>query len=110
MMDRMQDYLIRAGEELGIRVIVPFELLMDSGRLLSADALLPDLGAPKGTIVLRSSDEVSRVAAELEKLGYTYSVFGEPLPGEEYDVDSYKEMFSDWGWAAESERKPRWMT
>jgi hypothetical protein len=106
--NRLQEYLLRAGRELGIRVIVPFELELDSGTL-SADALLPDLGNPKGTIVSHTYEDLHPFGNELGKLGYGVSVYGVPPPTEEYDVESYKEMFKEWGWASDEKRRPEWM-
>ena len=108
-MNKLQAYLVRAGNELGIQVIAPFELKLESGARLCAEALLPQLGAPKGTVVIQSYDEIRHIADELKKLGYTFSSFGEPLPNEDYDVEGYMEMFRDWGWASDEERKPDWM-
>ncbi len=108
-MNKMQDFLIRAGNELGLRVIIPFSLKLPSGQMLSAEALLPELGFSNGMIVSQSSDDFHNYGKELEKLGYGMSVYDEPLPSEEFDLASYVEMFSDWGWGNTNERKPDWM-
>ena len=97
-MNKMQEYLVRAGNDLGIRVIVPFELELNSGRKLKVEALLPDIGYSKGMIVSQSSKGALDIIQELKNLGYGYTVYDEPLPDEVYDVKSYKEMFIDWGW------------
>lgn len=109
MMNKLRGYLLRAGDDLGIKVIVPFILLLKSGRKLSAEALLPELGAPNGTIVCKSTDDYLEILNEIKNEGYTCSSFGEPLSNEEYDVESYKEMFLDWGWTSKERPKPEWM-
>jgi len=45
----------------------------------------------------------------LQNMGYGYSVLDDPLHSEEFDLESYVEMFSDWGWGNVNERKPDWM-
>lgn len=106
-MNKTQGFLLRARKDLGLRVIIPFELHLDSKRKLSAEALLPDLGYPNGTIVSQSSDNFLALVEELGALRYGLSVYGEPSPNEEYDVESYKDMFIEWGWGSKNE-KPSW--
>jgi hypothetical protein len=108
-MNKLQDYLVRAGNDLGITVVAPFTLILDSGRKLSAEALLPELGAPQGTIVFQSSNDYWEIVGDIKKLGYTCSAFDEPSPEEAYDVESYREMFIDWGWTSKEKPKPEWM-
>jgi len=108
-MNKMQEHLLRAGKELGLKVIAPFELTLPSGRKLVADVLLPDLGHPKGTIVTQSSDDWDNYRKELRTLGYGISSYGEPPPSEDFDLEGYAEMFSEWGWGNVNERKPDWM-
>ncbi len=107
-MNKMQEYLLRSGKELGIKVIVPFELSLASGKKLSAEALLPELGYPNGMIVSQSSTNYLAICDELKKLGYGLSVYAEPSHA--YNVENYKEMFSDWGWSGDKAKKPDWMT
>jgi hypothetical protein len=107
-MNKMQEFLLRAGRDLNIQVVAPFELVLDSGKKISAEALFPQLGAPKGTIVYQSINSYQEILDEIKKMGYTCSVFGEPLPNEEYDPESYKEMFTEWGWTGENNKKPAW--
>ena len=109
-MNKMQEHLLRAGNELGLRVITPFQLRLDSGRIFLAEALLPDLGGyPNGMIVGQSLDNYVAICAELKKLGYGLSVYGEPPPTEAYDIEGYKEMFIEWGWSGDKAKKPDWM-
>ena len=108
-MNRLQEYLARAGNDLGIQVIAPFEITVGAGKRLLAEALLPQLGASKGMLVVRSYDDIQNISNEVTKLGYGYSVLDEPLPNEDYDLESYEEMFTDWGWASESKTRPDWM-
>jgi hypothetical protein len=108
-MNKMQEHLLRAGNELGIKVIVPFELSLASGKKLSAEALLPELSNPKGIIVSQSMTDFLAICDELKKLGYGLSVYAEPSSNEKYDVENYKEMFIEWGWSGDKAKKPDWM-
>jgi hypothetical protein len=108
-MTKLQNDLKRACKELGLTIKVPFHLTVRPGKKISAQALLPQLGAPKGMIVVNDFDDLRGVTSELLCMGYGYSTLDEPSPSEQFDLESYVEMFSDWGWGNLSERKPDWM-
>jgi hypothetical protein len=76
---------------------------------IHAQALIPQLGAEKGMIVVNRLDELGGVESELVNTGYGYSVLDEISPLEDYKLDSYVGMFSDWGWGLREEEKPAWM-
>lgn len=107
-MNKMQEHLLRAANELGIKVIIPFELNLGSGRRLLGEALFPELSNPKGIIISQSFDNFLSFCDELKQLGYGLSVYAEPSPNEEYDVEGYKEMFVEWGWSGDKAKKPDW--
>lgn len=45
-----------AAQELGVRLIAPFELRADDGKPLSCTGLLPDFGGEKGTVIIGDQD------------------------------------------------------
>jgi len=108
-MTRLQFAINRACQELGLTIVVPFTLMLDQQVQINSQALLPQLGASKGMMVVNHFDELRGMADDLVNAGYGYSVLEEPLPKEEYDLDVYMEMFSDWGWGATNEKKPTWI-
>lgn len=108
-MTRLQSVLQRACQDLSLSADIPFILTLQDGVQINAQALIPRLGGPNGMIVVNRSDELCGMANALLNLGYGYSVLDDPSPSEQYDLDSYVEMFSDWGWGAINERKPDWM-
>jgi hypothetical protein len=108
-MNLMQEFFLRAATELQLRVEINFVILLPDGRQVVAQARFPDLGAPKGIVVFRSEAEVAFARREIVALGYGDSIMGEPLPDAEFDLESYAEMFADWGWIGPPEKKPSWM-
>jgi hypothetical protein len=106
-MNRLQAFLVRAANDLGLEVKVPFEVILPSGQKVMAEVLLPQLGAPKGMLVFQS--DVWDISGALEKLGFACSMYDEPPPEEIFDLESYREMFSEWGWTADTPSKPKWM-
>jgi hypothetical protein len=92
-----------------LRIELQFELVLGEGRVVRTVARLPDLGAPMGMLIVRSYDEIATCSKELISAGYGYSVLDEPSPGEEFDSQSFRTMFRDWGWSGELGKKPGWM-
>mgnify|MGYP000343441042 CR=1 FL=1 len=108
-MTNLQSFLEQACQELGMTIVMPFLLTVREGIQINAQALLPQLGAINGMIIVNHYDELRGIASELPSMGYGYSVLDEPLRSEDFDLESYVEMFSDWGWGKVNERKPDWM-
>lgn len=107
-MNRLLTTLERACKELELSIVAPFSLKI-SNIELRAVALLPQLGGPKGMIILGNNNEYPDFGVEILKLGYSYSTLDEPLSGEIFDLEVYIEMFSDWGWGWAEASKPAWM-
>ena len=97
-MTPLQDWLIAAGTACGIPVVAPFALLLPSGAVVKASALLMGLGDAKGMLIFHTFDEIRELSEEIRDAGYGYSTLSEPDSGEPLDLDSFKEMFRDWGW------------
>lgn len=106
-MTNLQAELRKACRELQLRIVVPFNLKIDD-KDVHAQALVPELGGRNGMIVVTRFDELQGLGPKLLELGYGYTVLEEPFADEEFDLTSYAEMFSDWGWGAEGKR-PDWM-
>ena len=110
MMNQMQEWMVRAAEDLGIRIVVGYVAQLSDGISCSTQALFPDLGGALGTLVFDSALELNAsIRNALVAQGFSISTFSEPLPNEQFDLESYAEMFSEWGWTNEILKKPAWM-
>ena len=110
-MNRMQEWLARAAQELGVRIFSAYVAVLSNGKQIPTQALFPDLGGTFGTLVFDSTDVLDPEARrDLVAQGYSISTFSEPLPTEEFDLESYTEMFSEWGWTSNAMQKPAWMS
>lgn len=96
-MNKQQQFLKQACEELGVEIALNHEVKLASGNTVVAQALVRNIGAPRGMLVFASTEDIKNSSPELLSLGYGYTVYALPLPEEEFDLDSYKEMFDDWG-------------
>jgi|CXWL01.1.fsa_nt_gi hypothetical protein len=108
-MTRLQSYFAKACGVLGLRVEIPFQLKFTDGSQISAQVLFPQLGAPRGTIIVTLFAELKGKEKELAEMGFSYSVMGEPLSDVDYEVGDCIETFSEWGWGSTGEKKPDWM-
>jgi hypothetical protein len=108
--NQMQQWLARAAEELGVRALIGYVVTLSDGRQLLSQALFPDFGSALGTLVFRSQDEIDAgIRYQLLAMGFGMSTFSEPLQNEEFDIDSYREMLSEWGWTSEGRKRPDWL-
>lgn len=110
MNKRMLDALRHVANELELRIVAPFGIRLPSGLELTAEALFPDFGAPNGTVVIESRSRVAGVGSELKKLHYTLSSFRAPLEGQEVNIQSYADMFREWGWSSGERQPPSWLS
>jgi len=96
----------RACAELGLEIIAPFDLEIDENLTIHFAALLPQLGGEKGMLVAAKYDE-----EKFQRIGpeYGYSCFDVHNETGRYNVESFKETFSDWGWNSTETEKPDWM-
>jgi hypothetical protein len=95
----------RAAEVLHIRIVVPANVISPDGVSFEFACLLPDFGAPKGTLLDTTwSREATSVAISF---GYTLSTMlaETRLP---FEVASYKDCLLDWGWTATDRAPPSW--
>lgn len=108
-MTRLQADLQRAARELGLRIVTPYVLDLRPGVRIHAAALLTQLGAPQGMVIVERFEELAGLGDELTEAGFGYSVLCAPPPSEAFDLNSFIELFSDWGWGAADEARPDWL-
>jgi hypothetical protein len=108
-MTRLQSELAKVCGELGLRIVIPFKLALSEGKEIVAKALIPQLGARNGTLIVTDFSDLQGKEDELRSAGYTASVLTEPINQKDYELNGCIEMFSEWGWEAKDEPKPDWL-
>jgi len=106
-MSKQRDFLLRAATELGLRVEANPTIKLPREQHVVAWVRFPDLGTKRGMFVL-SSTLSTGVMEELLSRGFPASFLPEPGAGEAFDLDRYKILFQEWGWASPAKR-PAWM-
>ncbi len=97
-MTRLENDLIRACEALGIKIDLGFKLSCPNGHEVRSIARLPHVGAASGMLVVGTFEEVEDHREYLDSEGFGYSVLDQPGDKEVFDLESYREMFCEWGW------------
>lgn len=108
-MNKQQEFLVRACAELDLEISIGDSIEISSGAFVYPLAHIKDVGGKRGTVIFSTFDNIGVPTSDLIDSGYSYSVYSSPAAEEEFDLDSYLEMFVDWGWAGSEEKKPSWM-
>ena len=107
-MTYLQLHLKRACQDLNLTAVVPFTISLGND-VIYAQALIRELGYPKGMLVVNKVEDLKQKEKDILDLGYGYSVLDEPRNEAEYIEQDFIEMFSDWGWNGSSKNKPDWL-
>jgi hypothetical protein len=110
-MNKMQEHLLAAAEALSLRIELNPSLTLASGKVLTFDALFPDLSNPNGIFVFDSDGRPFLDPAddrEIGEKGFGVSSWAGPKD-DEVDLQSYVEVFSEWGWTGDEGKRPEWM-
>ena len=95
---RREQELAKACGALGICLDIGFALRCPNGHVIRSIARVRDVGATNGMLIVGSSDDVWEYRAYLDTAGFGFSVLGEPVDNEAFDIEGYRDMFLDWGW------------
>lgn len=98
----------KAAGPLGLDVVAPFSVTLASGTQVHAEVLVRDFGATEGMLIVQEFDEIVLLQGELLAAGFGYSVIRESPEGEPFDLESFKEVLRDWGWAGSPASPPPW--
>jgi hypothetical protein len=99
-MTRLADWFVQAGAILGRPVEPNFMLLLSDGRKLNSVVRVLDVGAKNGMLVFEDYEFIRKDLAEFAALEYGFSIMDESSSDEEFDFESFKEVFADWAGGA----------
>jgi hypothetical protein len=110
-MSRLQTAWRVAAKELGLDVVMPFEL---KARTFSirAEILLRNFGSPKGMLIVSDYRVIEPVRDQVIALGYGFATMTEPeqdWPFTQDEKEAFIEMLDDWCWSGKPEETPAWL-
>lgn len=98
-----------AASDLGLDLVVPYCLVLDSGIELNALFLVKDFGSPKGMLIFSHYEQIESCSDYVLSAGYGFAVLDMPSESEVYDRDEFIEVLLDWGWSGEDKKRPDWV-
>ena len=104
-MTAFQEYWLRAAQQFGLKVQIPFHVELDGERLV-APVLLEEFGAPRGMVLVTQYQDIALVSERLVDAGFGYSCLSESL-GTDIDNEGLFEILRDWGWSGTGDA-PSW--
>ena len=96
-MTKKQEFLKNACDQCGLDIQLNVEVATLSGSNATADAVISQSNGLRMFIFEITPDRT--VLQKLREQGDGCSSFGEPLANEKFDLDSYVEMFREWGFS-----------
>lgn len=103
---KMQAEWEEARDDLGLDLIIPFDLDLGNDVTIHADLLVKNFGCPNGMIVVREYAAIKKYLSQIDELNYGFSLLEGQGP---YDRESKIEMLSEWGWAGPIAEAPPWI-
>ena len=94
-----------AQTDLGIRVVAPFEITIESGEAV-IEVFIPNFGGPNGAVAL--SNATSHYRKSLAAMGFFASILFPPYRS--YSRERFIDTLNDWQWFGPAEEKPDWYT
>lgn len=103
----MQAHWEQARDDLGLDLIIPFDLDLGTDVTIHAELLVRNFGGGNGTLVVKEYGAVKNHSAQISELDYGYSVLDESQ--DPYDRATMIEMLSEWGWTGPTSEVPQWI-
>ncbi len=103
-MTTLEIWLVQACQASNLQVDLGFLAAIGDRKTIQSVARIRGLGAVNGMLIFRHYDEVRSCLNDVRQAGYGFSVLDEPRDDEAFDLQSYQEMFRDWGWSGPDEK------
>lgn len=103
-MTKLENWLVQACLASKLQVDLRFLAAIGDCKTIQSVARIRGLGAANGMLILRHYDEVRFYLNDVRQSGYGFSVLDEPRDDEAFDLQSFQEMFRDWGWSGADEK------
>lgn len=104
--------MIKASELLGLSCIQNYIVRLEGGAEVVADCYMPNFSNSSGILIYDSAhyEAYTKHRDELIQMGFggsSWDLYDEDLAS--FDLEGFKEMFSEWGWTGDEHLKPDWI-
>jgi hypothetical protein len=104
---KLQAIWEEARDDLGLDLVIPFDLELGNGATIHADVLVKNFGCPNGMIVVSEYGAIEKSLPQIDELDYGFSVLD--WSRDPYDRAGMIDMLSEWGWAGPASEVPQWV-
>lgn len=109
-MTNLQAKLVAVCQILGLVIELDVPVILPSGHTLHPEARIAHLGSALGMLVFRDGQYDYDLIRTLCDTEYGFTQLTPPSDPTEYDLEVCIEMFSEWGWAGDPDKRPAWMS
>jgi hypothetical protein len=99
---------VKACSELGLSCQLLPEIEVSSTQRLAPLAVISNVGGKNGMLIFIRYSDIEPFLEEVRNRGFGFSVLSELGRNEMFDLETYKEMFRDWGWSGPADKRPGW--
>src|SRR5262245_45568757 len=96
----------RAADDLGLKIVTPFEFIPPSGHRVFVPVLLREFGARHGMLITENYGSIESSVDEIISSGFGFSVITLPA---NYNRESLIAVLRDWSWSGASDQMPLWL-
>jgi hypothetical protein len=107
-MNGLQSALSLACAQLGLDIQFDKTLSFENQSCIEAPAHILNIGAPKGMLIFTDAAAMWPFREAIRAAGYGYSVLDNRPDDRASDICAFADVFKDWGWSGEAEKKPAW--
>lgn len=98
-MTKLEKWLIKTRQASNLKIDYGFIAIIGDNNQIQSVARIHGIGGMNGMLIFRHYDKVRAYVDEVKRAGYGFSVLDEPGDEESFDLQSFQEMFRDWGWS-----------
>jgi hypothetical protein len=95
----LEEHIHLACQALGLHATIGFTVQLAGVPDIRSVAMVSGVGDENGMLIFRHWADVEPVADRVASLGYGYSVMDDPGSDEPFNLEAWKDVFLDWGWA-----------
>jgi hypothetical protein len=104
----LQTALSLACAQLGLDIQFDKILSFENQSCIEVPTHILNLGGPKGMLIFSDAAAMWPFRDAIRAGGYGYSVLDNRPHDRVSDIGLFADVFKDWGWSGDAEKKPAW--
>lgn len=96
-MTKLQTWLYLACQSFALQIEFNTAVCVCDALTINAIALIVDASGSRRMIVVSDFSQIQGLTETLLSAGFGFSVLDEPMDDENFNLDSFRELFDEWG-------------